>query len=268
MLLGSEGILGVITEAWVRVQEAPRFKESAAVLFDGFEQGAQAVRALAQSRLYPSNCRLLDPGEASLTERRAGREGAAGARVRGGERPGRRLDGAGARAVPRPRRRAARAPRRVGGRLARRVPARALPARRADRGRRARRDLRDRDHLGPLRAVRGAGARADGRGARPRGAPDLPHHPRLPGRRGALLHRAGAGPARVGARAVGRGQGGRLRRDRGRRRHDHPPPRGRPRPPALVRPPAPRARSPQALRAAKAAVDPKGMLNPGVLVDP
>src|SRR3954469_15412991 len=67
MLLASEGILGVITEAWVRVQEAPRFKESAALLFDGFEQGAQAVRALAQSRLYPSNCRLLDPGEASLT---------------------------------------------------------------------------------------------------------------------------------------------------------------------------------------------------------
>lgn len=67
MLIGSEGILGVITEAWVRVQEAPRFKESAALLFDGFERGAQAVRALAQSRLYPSNCRLLDSGEAALT---------------------------------------------------------------------------------------------------------------------------------------------------------------------------------------------------------
>jgi alkyldihydroxyacetonephosphate synthase len=67
LLIGSEGILGVITEAWVRVQEAPRFKESAALLFDGFEQGAAAVRALAQSRLYPSNCRLLDPGEAALT---------------------------------------------------------------------------------------------------------------------------------------------------------------------------------------------------------
>ena len=67
MLIGSEGILGVITEAWVRVQHAPRFKDSAALLFDGFERGAQAVRALAQSRLYPSNCRLLDPGEAALT---------------------------------------------------------------------------------------------------------------------------------------------------------------------------------------------------------
>jgi len=67
MLIGSEGILGVITEAWVRVQEAPRHKVSAGVRFDDFEQGAGAVRALAQSGLYPSNCRLLDPGEAALT---------------------------------------------------------------------------------------------------------------------------------------------------------------------------------------------------------
>jgi alkyldihydroxyacetonephosphate synthase len=67
MLIGSEGILGVITEAWVRVQEAPRFKESAAVLFDDFGAGARAVRALTQTRLYPTNCRLLDPGEAALT---------------------------------------------------------------------------------------------------------------------------------------------------------------------------------------------------------
>ena len=67
LLIGSEGILGVITEAWVRVHDPPAFKESAAVLFDGFERGADAVRELAQSRLFPSNCRLLDPGEAALT---------------------------------------------------------------------------------------------------------------------------------------------------------------------------------------------------------
>jgi alkyldihydroxyacetonephosphate synthase len=67
LLIGSEGILGVITEAWVRVQEAPRFKESAAVLFDSFAAGAEAVRALTQTRLFPTNCRLLDPGEAALT---------------------------------------------------------------------------------------------------------------------------------------------------------------------------------------------------------
>jgi alkyldihydroxyacetonephosphate synthase len=67
MLIGSEGILGVITEAWMRVQDVPRFKESAAVAFGGFEAGAEAARALAQSGLHPSNCRLLDGAEAALT---------------------------------------------------------------------------------------------------------------------------------------------------------------------------------------------------------
>src|SRR5215211_3258143 len=67
LLIGSEGILGVITQAWMRVQDAPRFRESAGVTFGTFEQGARAVRALCQSGLYPSNCRLLDPGEAALT---------------------------------------------------------------------------------------------------------------------------------------------------------------------------------------------------------
>lgn len=67
MLLGSEGILGVITRAWVRVQERPHHKASASVRFDSFEQGAEAVRELSQSGLWPSNCRLLDADEAELT---------------------------------------------------------------------------------------------------------------------------------------------------------------------------------------------------------
>jgi alkyldihydroxyacetonephosphate synthase len=67
LLLGSEGILGVITEAWVRVQARPTFKSSAAVRFADFRAGAEAVRALSQSGLHPSNCRLLDPAEAALT---------------------------------------------------------------------------------------------------------------------------------------------------------------------------------------------------------
>jgi alkyldihydroxyacetonephosphate synthase len=67
LLIGSEGVLGVITDAWLRVQERPRFKASAGVLFASFESGVGAVRALAQSGLDPSNCRLLDPGEAALT---------------------------------------------------------------------------------------------------------------------------------------------------------------------------------------------------------
>jgi len=67
MLLGSEGILGVITEAWVRVRPRPAFKASRPVLFPTFAAGAEAARVLAQSGLHPSNCRLLDPLEAATT---------------------------------------------------------------------------------------------------------------------------------------------------------------------------------------------------------
>jgi alkyldihydroxyacetonephosphate synthase len=67
LLLGCEGTLGVVTEAWVRVQERPRYKLSAGVAFDSFAGGAEAVRELAQSGLNPSNCRLLDAAEAALT---------------------------------------------------------------------------------------------------------------------------------------------------------------------------------------------------------
>jgi len=67
MLIGSEGILGVITEAWIRVHERPRWKLSAGVTFDAFLAGAEAVRELSQSALYPTNCRLLDPTESEVT---------------------------------------------------------------------------------------------------------------------------------------------------------------------------------------------------------
>jgi alkyldihydroxyacetonephosphate synthase len=67
LLIGSEGILGVITQAWVRVQARPTFRASAGVHFKSFGQGCAAVRALSQSGLHPSNCRLLDPREAAIT---------------------------------------------------------------------------------------------------------------------------------------------------------------------------------------------------------
>jgi alkyldihydroxyacetonephosphate synthase len=67
MLLGSEGILGVIAEAWVRVRPRPRFKASVGVEFDDFAAATEAVCELAQSGLHPANCRLLDAGEAELT---------------------------------------------------------------------------------------------------------------------------------------------------------------------------------------------------------
>jgi alkyldihydroxyacetonephosphate synthase len=67
MLAGSEGTLGVITEAWMRVQPRPSHRRSAGVRFESFLVGAECVRAISQSGLHPSNCRLLDGGEAGLT---------------------------------------------------------------------------------------------------------------------------------------------------------------------------------------------------------
>lgn len=67
MLLGSEGILGVITEAWVRVRPRPQASALAAVRFDAFAHGIAALRAISQSGLQPSNCRLIDAEEARMT---------------------------------------------------------------------------------------------------------------------------------------------------------------------------------------------------------
>jgi alkyldihydroxyacetonephosphate synthase len=67
MLVGSEGTLGVITEAWVRVQPRPVYRSSVGVRFERFSLGAECVRAISQAGLHPANCRLIDPLEARLT---------------------------------------------------------------------------------------------------------------------------------------------------------------------------------------------------------
>ena len=65
-VLGSEGALGIITSAWVRVVEKPRWRAKASLHFDGFIGGAEAARRIVQAGLHPANCRLLDPTEARL----------------------------------------------------------------------------------------------------------------------------------------------------------------------------------------------------------
>lgn len=67
LFLGSEGALGIITQAWMRVRPRPAWKRTASVTFDSFERAVDATRALAQSGLHPSNARLLDPGEALVS---------------------------------------------------------------------------------------------------------------------------------------------------------------------------------------------------------
>ncbi len=244
MLAGSEGTLGVITEAWVRVQPRPSQRSSAAVRFASFLAGAECVRAISQSGLHPSNCRLLDAGEAALTM--AG-DGTAALLVLGFESTDHPVDEAMARALD-----AVRRARR------RRPPSGAIPTAGGD----AVSSWRDaflgapyvRDTLvamGVLAetfetaitwerfpALPRAGERRDraggARGLRRAGPCLLPLHPRLPRRARAVLHGARAGAPRRGGRAVGGDQARRLRRDPRRGRHDHPPPRRRSRSPALV----------------------------------
>ena len=268
MLIGSEGMLGVITEAWVRVQERPRFRASAGVEFDDFAAGAAAARALAQSGLHPSNCRLLDEGEAALTGASASGKAVLVLGFESADHPLDAWTGAGAGAVRGPRRvgeGVRRAARRRRGLVARRLPAGAVPARHDGRRGDAGRDVRDRDHLGPLRRSRALGARRPPSDALGEGRvtcrlthvyPDgaAPYFTVLaPARRGAELAqwqevKDAAGEAILAGggtithhHAVGR---------------DHRPWYDRQRPEPFA----------AALRAAKRELDPHGILNPGVLV--
>ena len=66
MIIGSEGALGVIIEAWMRLQDRPRFRGGAVFGFPDLFAAAKAVRAVGQSGLYPSNLRVIDNQEAGI----------------------------------------------------------------------------------------------------------------------------------------------------------------------------------------------------------
>jgi alkyldihydroxyacetonephosphate synthase len=61
LVIGSEGILGIISEAWMRIQVRPRFRATAGVRFPSWEAGYDATRHIVQAKLWPANLRLLDP---------------------------------------------------------------------------------------------------------------------------------------------------------------------------------------------------------------
>ena len=67
MLLGSEGTLGVITEACIRVQPRPRLRWSATFAAPGFMLAALSVRALLREGLLPATARVVDAREAAIT---------------------------------------------------------------------------------------------------------------------------------------------------------------------------------------------------------
>ena len=72
LAIGSEGILGIITEAWMRIQRRPVYRATAGVAFPSWERSYEAARNIAQSKLWPANLRLLDP---DLSRDAAGMDG-------------------------------------------------------------------------------------------------------------------------------------------------------------------------------------------------
>ena len=67
LLLGSEGTLGVVTEAWLRAQPRPTHRWQATLAAPTFAAGCEAVRLLVQSGARPATCRLVDAAESALT---------------------------------------------------------------------------------------------------------------------------------------------------------------------------------------------------------
>ena len=159
MFIGSEGSLGVITEAWMRVFSDRASAPETSVRFADFQSGVDAVRALAQSGLMPANCRLLDPLEAMLN---GAAGGDAAVLVLAFESADHTLDAWIGRAAELCRDHGRRAPEHrarsddprrddgAAGAWRDAFSARAVSARRARGPRRVRRDLRDGDHLGSL----------------------------------------------------------------------------------------------------------------------
>ena len=243
MMIGSEGSLGVITEAWMRLQGRPRFRADAVFGFPDFFAAARAVRAVSQAGLYPSNLRVIDNAEAGAYGVNAYEESLLVLAFESADHP---VDAWIKRAIE--------------------LMADHGGRRHSDEaaGQRWRtafiRMPYGRELTVPMgvindtfetaitwnkfepfhEAVRKAteDALVEATGAQGNGLDPL--HPCLSGRAGGLLHLQRDGRSRAPHRAMARDQDPRLRRADRRRRHDHPSSRGRPRPHALVPPPAPR----------------------------
>ena len=72
LFIGSEGTLGVITEATLAVRPAPRVVAHGAYAFGSFPDGLAAIRGVAQEELRPAVMRLYDETDVGIAFRDAG----------------------------------------------------------------------------------------------------------------------------------------------------------------------------------------------------
>jgi alkyldihydroxyacetonephosphate synthase len=78
LVVGSEGVLGVIPEVTVRVRPAPRVRRYEGWIAESFEAGAEIVRALAQGPGLPDVIRVSDEEETRASLALSGPRGAVG----------------------------------------------------------------------------------------------------------------------------------------------------------------------------------------------
>ncbi|MGI9017919.1 MAG: FAD-binding oxidoreductase [Euzebya sp.] len=81
VVIGSEGLLGVITEATLRIHPAPEIEVFQAYATKSFDEGADILRELVQSGIAPDVCRLSDSDETRVFSQQT--EGAKGRAFRG-----------------------------------------------------------------------------------------------------------------------------------------------------------------------------------------
>ncbi|HET6997258.1 MAG TPA: FAD-binding oxidoreductase [Solirubrobacterales bacterium] len=78
LIVGSEGVLGVIPEVTVRVRPVPQVRRYEAWMSESFEAGAAIVRAMAQGPGLPDIIRISDEEETEVSLALSGPRGAAG----------------------------------------------------------------------------------------------------------------------------------------------------------------------------------------------
>jgi alkyldihydroxyacetonephosphate synthase len=67
LLIGSEGTLGVITKARMRIRRLPAVRKYEGLMFKTFRGGVSAIREVMQSDLVPGMMRLSDPDETRVS---------------------------------------------------------------------------------------------------------------------------------------------------------------------------------------------------------